>query len=341
MIVAAHGVWQTGVRVSKDPAIRAFRQIVNVRNHILSTQGAIQTNRDRFRVRNGVPKRLVRLTGQSTARVIDDGTGNENRDFLSPVFEVLVHRKQSRFGVQRIKDSFHQKNIHATFNQRLRLLVIRFDNLIKSTRAKRRVLHRRTHRQRTIRRANSTSRKSRLRRILLRELNAAFFGQLRRRDVDVPNVLFPIQSVIRLRNHSRVESVRLDNISTSRQVRRVNLLDNIRSSQNQNIVVAFQIVLVVFVPLRTEILLLQLVRLNGRSHRAVDDHDPLRHDFIDNRKRVRLGKWIHPLLVRRNRAQPARLCRNLWILLLVRHLRLGVDRFFPVSQVHRFQSVRT
>ena len=96
LVVAAHGVGETSVGVAKHPAVRRLGEVLDVGNHVLGAEGAVETNRDGLGVAHGVPERLVGLAGQGAAGVVDDGAGNEDGNLLPPLREELVNGEQSR-----------------------------------------------------------------------------------------------------------------------------------------------------------------------------------------------------------------------------------------------------
>mmetsp|Transcript_4876 Transcript_4876/g.16886 ORF Transcript_4876/g.16886 Transcript_4876/m.16886 type:complete len:474 (+) Transcript_4876:1973-3394(+) len=73
LVVAAHGVRQTSVRVREDVAVGAAREVLDVRDHVGGAERAVEPDGERLGVRHRVPERLVRLARQCAARIIDNG----------------------------------------------------------------------------------------------------------------------------------------------------------------------------------------------------------------------------------------------------------------------------
>ena len=61
----------------------------------------------------------------------------------------------------------------------------------------------------------------------------------------------------------------------------MDLLDDLRLREHQDLGAVLQIDRVPGEPLAAEIVLAQLVRVDQRAHRAVEDHDPLGEDLFE------------------------------------------------------------
>ena len=300
LIVTTHGVRQTGVRVREHPAVGALAQVLNVRDHVLGAESAVQANSHRLGVADGVPERLVRLARQGTTGVVDDGAGDEQRKTRTVSLKELLNGENRRLGVERVKDRFNQNQVHTTLDECLNLLVVRVNNLVERTRAERRVLDGWRHRECSVRRTNGAGGKARLGRILLRKLHARRLRQASSGQVHVAHFFLLVELVVRLRDHRRRERVRLDDVGARGEIRLVDFRDDLRLRQHQDVVVPLQVMRMILVTITTEVILAQLVLLHRRSHRAVDHHHALLHDTLDDVERRRLLQRIHPLRVLRH-----------------------------------------
>ena len=281
LIVATHGVGQTSVGVAEHPAVSGLGKVLHVRDHVLSAERAVETDRDGLGVAHGVPERLVGLARQGAARVVDDGTRHKHGDLLAPLLEVHVDGEHRSLRVEGVEDGLHEQHIDATVNQSLNLLDVRLDNLIVGAATERRVLHGGRHRQGLVGGADRTRGEAGLGGVLLGELHAALLRQLGRGLVEQVHLLLLVELVVSLRDHGGVEGVRLDDVRARREVRGVDLLDHVGAGDNENVVVALEVVGVVLVPLAAEVLLAELVLLHGGAHGAVNHHDALLHDLVD------------------------------------------------------------
>ena len=281
LVVATHGIGQTGVGVAEHPAVSDTGQVLDVRDHVLGTERAVQTDRDGLGVAHGVPERLVGLAGQGAAGVVDNGAGHKHRDLLAPLLEVHVDGKHRSLRVEGVEDGLHEQHVDATVNQSLNLLVVRLHDLVVGATAERRVLHRGRHRQGLVGGADRTRREAGLGGVLLRELHAALLRELGSGLVEQVHLLLLVELVVSLRDHGRVEGVRLDDVRARREVRGVDLLDHVGARDHEHVVVALEVVRVVLVPLAAEVILAELVLLHGGAHGAVNHHDALLHDLVD------------------------------------------------------------
>jgi hypothetical protein len=91
--------------------------------------------------------------------------------------------------------------------------------------------------------------------------------------VDLVAVRF--KGVVGLRDLLCVEGVRFDDVRAGFQVLAVDAADDVRPRQHQHVAVALQVMRMRRKPRAAEVLLLQLVPLDHRPHRAVQDQDAL------------------------------------------------------------------
>ena len=86
-----------------------------------------------------------------------------------------------------------------------------------------------------------------------------------------------LHAVVRLRNAGRAERVRLDDVRAGREVFVVNRPNDLRLREDEQVVVALQVMRVV-VEAPAEVRLRQLALLDHRLHRAIHDQDALAHE---------------------------------------------------------------
>ena len=79
-----------------------------------------------------------------------------------------------------------------------------------------------------------------------------------------------------LRNTGGVESVGLDDIRTCFKISAVNVGNDVRLRQHQKVVIAFYLLFYMRKTLATEIGFGELMRLNHRSHRTIEDMNAFR-----------------------------------------------------------------
>ena len=108
LVVLAHLVGQTGVRVQRRMRVRDARQLLDVRAQVLRTQRAVQSDRERPRVRHRVPERADGLARQRAARAIGDRAGDHDRQLRAVPLEAVVDREERGLGVERVEDGLDQ-----------------------------------------------------------------------------------------------------------------------------------------------------------------------------------------------------------------------------------------
>ena len=118
--------------------------------------------------------------------------------------------------------------------------------------------------------------------------SAHLLGELGSRLVEEEHLLLRLQLVVRLRDARVVEGVGLDDVRASGEVLLVDLLDHVRPRDDEQVVVALEVLGVVLVALPTIVLLLELIRLDGGAHGAVDHDYALLHDLDELVERGRL-----------------------------------------------------
>ena len=95
--------------------------------------------------------------------------------------------------------------------------------------------------------------------------------QARALEVDVVNHVLEV--VVPLRDRGAAKRVGLDDVGACRQVLVMDCADHVRSRQDQDVAVSLEIARVIGEARPTEVRLAQLVSLNHRPHRAIEDQD--------------------------------------------------------------------
>ena len=95
------------------------------------------------------------------------------------------------------------------------------------------------------------------------------------RSGDIHLVRVVLHAVVGERDALGVEGVGLDDVGAGLEVGVVDLADEVRLGQHEQVVVALDVAGPVGEALAAELLLLELVALHHRAHRAVDDEQPL------------------------------------------------------------------
>ena len=87
-----------------------------------------------------VPEGFNGLTRQNASRCIGHGARDDDRQAFTRVFEQLFQCEQRRFGIQRVKNGFDEKNIRTTLHEPFGLVIVGFVQLFKAHIARTRVV---------------------------------------------------------------------------------------------------------------------------------------------------------------------------------------------------------
>ena len=200
---------------------------------------------------------------RSNFRTQQHSPGSFQRDLhlYGELFPGLLHgvenARQRGLRLQQILTGFNQKNVYAALDQRQRLLFESRRHVVKSNVPQRRQLGRRPHGSRY--KPGS---------IRSRKLTRHFDGQPSGRDVDFRRPV--LQAVLRQHRARRAKRVGLHHVAANPQKRSVNISNQIRTTENQNLVAAF-------VP--PKVIDGGLANLHTGAHRPVVDDDALLQSF--------------------------------------------------------------
>lgn len=146
-------------------------------------------------------------------------------------------------------------------------------NLVVCDATHRRILHRRTDGQGFVGRTNCARNKLPFAWVLLHVPLRTFLGELCGLPVNELHFLDGLQRIV-CHGYSRpIEGVRLDDVSSGVEELIVNSLDHVRPGDDQEVIVALQLMIVVLVALPAEIFFIKLVFLDACAHSPIDVGD--------------------------------------------------------------------
>ncbi len=216
------------------------------------------------------------------------------------LLEILLDREQRGLGVERIEDGLDHQQVSTAIQQAPDGLAITFHQLIKADIAETRVVHVRRDRSGLGGRPQHARDEARLVRYLRLEFIAHPARQFCAGKIQLVSQVH--HAVIVQRCRGGIECAGLDDVRARRQIFRVDAADDVRLGQQQQVVVTFDINRVVGKSLALDVvvcitfgeiavqkraaivLLVQLVALNHRSHRTVQDQDALSDEPFDRVK---------------------------------------------------------
>mmetsp|Transcript_55188 Transcript_55188/g.146427 ORF Transcript_55188/g.146427 Transcript_55188/m.146427 type:complete len:1471 (+) Transcript_55188:155-4567(+) len=296
LVVAAHRVREAGVRVRVHKALGHVGERLHERQHLVGSECAVEADADRLRMRHRDVKRFGRLPRERAATHVHNRSGDhDGQARAARLLVILVDGVEGGLGVERVEDGLDEDDVRAAVNQPGDLLLVGRDDLVPSAVAIARVLDRRRDRERAVGRPNRASDEARAVRLLLSDLLGGVDRELARNLVHLVHDV--LHRVVSLRDRRAGKGVGLADVSAALEVAPVDLADRVGLRENKKIVVALKLLGlgVVLEHLHAEVLLGKLVLLDGRAHRAIDNHDALLHrlgDVVGDRLGVLLAR--HP-----------------------------------------------
>jgi hypothetical protein len=281
----AHGVGQAGIGVAADEGVaRHLGQLLDVRAHEGRAQSAVQAHRQRLGVAHAVPKRGDGLAAQDAPRSVGDGAADDEGQAHTTGVKVFVDGKQGGLGVQGIEDGFDQQHIDAAFDQGLHLLVIGHPQLFKVDVTSAGVVHIGADAGGFGGGAQGAHRIAGF--VGGGELVACGAGNAGRGTVHLHRQIGHV--VIGLGDGGGAKGVGLDQIGTGGQIALVDVADDVRAGETEQLVIAFDVAVKVGETLALAALaaearppvlgLGELKSLDHGAHGTVQNDDTLRKD---------------------------------------------------------------
>ena len=271
LVELAEGVGQPGVRVQGDGHLGDRGELLEEGADLARPEGAVEPDGERPCVAHGGVEGLQRLPGEDAPAPVDHGAGDHQRHPPSERLEHLLDGHDAGLQVEGVEHRLGQEQVHPALEQRPDLLRVGLAHLGEGDRPVARVAHVGGHRQALVERAEGAGDEARPRRVPLGEAVRRRPGEAGRRAVQLRH--HRLQPVIGLGDARRVEGVGLDEVRPRLEVRRVDLGDDRRLGEDQQVVVPPEIARVVPEPLAAERCLVEAAALDHRPHRAVEEQD--------------------------------------------------------------------
>ncbi len=119
LIIFAKRIGQACIGVCRHKRRGETRNLFDVWPQLIGTQSAVKTYRKRLAVPDRVPEGFYGLTGQRTATGIRNGAGDHDRQLDGHIIKHFLNGEKRGFGIQRVKNCFHQQQIGAATDQPL------------------------------------------------------------------------------------------------------------------------------------------------------------------------------------------------------------------------------
>ena len=210
VVVQPHLVGKPGVRIAVDPQGGDSGDLLEVRLHLLCSQGAVQPDAEKVGVADGDPGRLQGLSREGPAAGIGDRKRRQHRHAQSRLVEGPMDGEERRLEVQRVEGGLGQEQIHPPGEQGPGLLVIGPLQLDEGDRAETGAVHVGGEGSGAVRGAHGPGHEARAVRVLRGKGVGGATGNLGGGLVDREDLL--LQSVIGQGDGGRIESVRLDQV---------------------------------------------------------------------------------------------------------------------------------
>ena len=223
-------------------------------------------------MRNGIPESLHRLPCHAPiAARLNEGDRSHDWDGKAQVLHQFFNGKESRLGIERIKNGFNDEEIHSPLDQSFGLLVIGLHQLGIGNVTSRRIVIVGGYRSGLGRGPDGPGHPCVGPRMAfhvgigsLTCHSATRFSQLGSQRNHV---------IVSQGDGLSIEGVGFDNVGPSFEVGQMNVTNHLRASQIQQVVVALEILTPISKALSPEIGLLQLAHLDHGAHRTIQKDD--------------------------------------------------------------------
>ena len=238
LVVEPERVRQARVRMAGDVGRGDVREALEERPHLGRAERAVDSDDERLCVLDRDPERLGRLAGQIAPAPVDGGEREPERELGRDV----TGRDDRRLRVQRVEDRLDHEQVDASVAQSGDLLLVRLPDLIEGHRPVRGVLDARRERESDVERAERARDEAWPLGCRLRPLVGRSPREPRAFEAHLGSDVLEV--VVRLPDTGRREGVRRRDVGARREVRVVDLGDDLRMREVQEIRVALDVLVV-------------------------------------------------------------------------------------------------
>ena len=249
-----------------------------MRAHLLAAEGAVHADADRLGVADGVPEGFGRLARERAAGLVGDRAGDHQRQAEAAGLEGLVDGEDGGLEDERVEDRLAEDEVGAGVDQGVDLFTVGIAHLDERHVALGGVVDVAGHRQRLVRRADGAGDEGVLARVGGLEGVDGLAGDLDRLGVQLADEVR--HRVVFHRDGRAVEGVGLEDVGAGVEVGAVDVADDGRLRDDEQVVIALQLAGVVLEAVAAVVLLLQLQLLDHGAHRAVEVDDALAQEGL-------------------------------------------------------------
>ena len=271
-VVMAEFVGQAGIGIGADQRVGDAAELGEMRAHLLGAERAIETDRQRRRVRDRIPERFRRLARQQPAGAVGDGAGDHHRQIDAARVELFGDGEDGGLGVERVEDGLDQQRIDAAVEQAAHLFGVSDAQFVEGDRAKARIQNVGRDRGGAVGRADGAGDEALLAVLVLRDARGVageagafevqFVGDLR-------------HGVIGLRDAGRGEGVGRDDVGAGAEIGEVDGAHRVRPAEIEQIVVAAHLAVPGIEARAAKAFLVEAERLDHGAHGAVEHQNAL------------------------------------------------------------------
>ncbi len=244
-----------------------------MRAHLARAEGAVHADGERTGVTDRGVERVDHLARERAAAEVGDRDRDEDRQAHALLLEHVLDRHDAGLGVERVEDGLEQQDVGAAVDEAAHLIFVGRARLVERHAAERRVIDLRRDRQRPVHRTERAGDEPRPVRRLRRPLVDR--GARQARPFVVQLVRQRLERVVGLGDGRGGERIGLDEVGAGLEVLAVDGADDIRTREDEDVAVAAQVLRVILEALAAEVGLRQLVALDHRPHRAIEDEHAL------------------------------------------------------------------
>ena len=220
-----------------------------------------------------IPECLAGLAGERAAGGVGDGARDHHRQPQLVDVEVLLDGEQRRLGIERVENGFDDQDVDTALDQAVDGFQIGRAQLVEADIAEAGVIDVRRNGGGARGGSQHAGDEARFVRILCGRLVGGFARQAGSGEVELRHQMFHV--VVRHGNRGGIEGVGLEDVGAGSQILVVNVPDDVRLRQGEQVVVALEVVRKVGETFAAIVGFAELVGLDHRPHRAVQDEDAL------------------------------------------------------------------